>query len=281
MAASRKANRQPSGSGRSVLITGASSGIGAATAADLASSGWLVWGTSRKRRQDNDADPVRWLTMDVGDEDSVNRAVAQVLEQEGRLDAVVCNAGFGIFGSVEEVSTADAQAQFDTNFFGVLRVLRAVLPRMREAEAGRVILVGSLAGRAPIPFQAHYSASKAAVEALALALHNEVRSFGVRVTLIEPGDINTPFNEAMTWDTGPESSVYGEQLRNCEQVIRQALPKAPPPEIVATAIAKALATRRPRIRYAVGPDSRLVPIGTRLLPDWLSLSLIRQHFKLD
>jgi len=218
--------------------------------------------------------------MDVGDEDSVSRGVTEILEQEGLLDAVVCNAGFGIFGSVEEVSIDDAQAQFDTNFFGVLRVLRAVLPGMREARAGRVILVGSLAGRAPIPFQAHYSASKAAIEALALALHNEVRSFGVRVTLIEPGDINTPFNEAMTWVTSPESSAYGQQLQNCEDVIREALPNAPPPEIVALAIARALATRRPRVRYAVGPDSRLVPIGTRLLPDWLSLSLIRQHFKL-
>lgn len=173
------------------------------------------------------------------------------------------------------------RAQFDTNFFGVLRVLRAVLPLMREARAGRVVLVGSLAGRAPIPFQAHYSATKAAVEALALALYSEVRSFGIHVTLIEPGDINTPFNDAMNWETSPASSAYGEQLRNCEAVIREALPKAPPPDVVAAAIAKVLSSRRPRVRYAVGPDSRLVPLGRRLLPDVLSLSLIRQHFKLD
>jgi len=111
-------------------------------------------------------------------------------------------------------------------------------------------------------------------------LHNEVRGFGVRVPLIEPGDINTPFNEAMSWDTSPEISAYGKQLRSCEEVIREALPKAPPPEIVAAVIAKALAAKRLRVRYAVGPDSKLVPSGTRLLPDWLSLSLIRQHFKL-
>lgn len=262
------------------LITGASSGIGAATTAHLTREGWRVWGTSRKAQEGSEEGAPRWLIMDVGEEASVNRGVARVLEENGRLEALVCNAGFGIFGSVEEVSIADAQAQFDTNFFGVLRVLRAVLPGMREARGGRVILVGSLAGRAPIPFQAHYSASKAAVESLALALHNEVRNFGIHVTLIEPGDINTPFNEAMNWATSPETSAYGDQLQACERVIRKALPKAPPPDIVAGAIAKALTAKRPRVRYAVGPDSTLVPLGRRFLSDRLNLSLIRQHFRL-
>lgn len=278
---SGKDSSYPSAPDRTVLITGASSGIGAATASALTGGGWQVWGTSRRPPERTDSDPCRWLTMDVGDEDSVARAVQEILSTSGRLDAVICNAGFGIFGSVEEVSIADAQAQFDTNFFGVLRVLRAVLPGMREARAGRVILVGSLAGRAPIPFQAHYSATKAAVEALALALHNEVRRFGIRVTLIEPGDINTPFNEAMNWSTSPEDSAYGEQLENSEQVIREALPKAPPPEVVAQVIFNALSLKRPRVRYTVGPDSIMVPLGRRLLPDRLTLKLIRQHFGLD
>ncbi len=266
---------------RSVLITGASSGIGAATASQLGHDGWRVWGTSRQTAETTVEDPIHWLNMDVSDEESVARGVAAVLKDGGHLNAVVCNAGFGIFGSVEEVSIADAQAQFDVNFFGVLRVLRAVLPGMRAAGEGRVILVGSLAGRAPIPFQAHYSASKAAVEALALALRNEVRSYGIHVTLIEPGDINTPFNDAMDWSTSPESSAYGKQLARCEEVIRDALSKAPPPTIVADAIAAALAARRPRARYTIGPDSNLVPLGRRLLSDRLSLALIRQHFKLD
>lgn len=264
-----------------VLITGASSGIGAATAAQLTRDGWRVWGTSRKPNPASAGDPLQWLAMDVRDEDSVKSGVDEVLAEEGGLQAVICNAGFGIFGSIEEVSIAAAQAQFDTNFFGVLRVLRAVLPGMREAHAGRIVLVGSLAGRAPIPFQAHYSASKAAVESLALALYNEVHSFGIHVTLIEPGDINTPFNEAMSWETSPEDSAYGSQLADCEQVIRKALPKAPPPDIVAVAIARALSAKRPRVRYAVGPDSTLVPLARRLLFDRMTLSLIRQHFRLD
>jgi NAD(P)-dependent dehydrogenase (short-subunit alcohol dehydrogenase family) len=221
--------------------------------------------------------------MDVRDEASVGAGVARVLEAAGRIDAVVCSAGFGIFGSVEDVSIEAAQRQLDTNFFGVLRVLRAVLPGLRDAAAAggdaRVVLVGSLAGRAPIPFQAHYSASKAALDALALALRNELRPFGVKVSLIEPGDIDTPFNDAMEWGD-PSRSAYARQLARCERVIRESLPRAPKPEVVARAIEKALRAKRPRVRYAVGADSLLVPLGKRLFPDWLSLALIRSHFDL-
>jgi NAD(P)-dependent dehydrogenase (short-subunit alcohol dehydrogenase family) len=270
-------------SARCVLVTGASSGIGAAAASELAARGFRVFGTHRRVRAG--ADPkVAWIAMDVCDDASVEAGVAGVLEAAGRIDALVCCAGFGIFGSVEEVSLADAKRQLDTNFFGVLRVLRAVLPGLREsATAGgdaRVVLVGSLAGRAPIPFQAHYSASKAAVEALSLALRNEVRSFGVKVSLVEPGDIDTPFNEAMDWGPDRAGSPYTVQLAQCERVIRESLPKAPKPDVVVQAITRALTARRPRVRYAVGADSLLVPLGRRLLPDWLSLRLIRDHFEL-
>jgi NAD(P)-dependent dehydrogenase (short-subunit alcohol dehydrogenase family) len=268
------------GANRVVLITGASSGIGEAAARHLAGRGFRVFGTSRRERAPSpDAHGVEWLALDVGDEASVRSAVDAVLARAGALDGVVCNAGFGIFGSVEEVSIADAQRQLDTNFFGVLRTLRAVLPVMRKAGRGRLVLVGSLAGRAPIPFQAHYSASKAAVDNLALALRNEVAHLGIGVSLVEPGDINTPFNDAMDWGdhTG---SPYGAQLAACEKVIRESLPKAPGPEVVARAIERALADRRPRVRYAVGADSKLVPLGRRLFPDWLNLHLIRSHFGL-
>jgi NAD(P)-dependent dehydrogenase (short-subunit alcohol dehydrogenase family) len=221
--------------------------------------------------------------MDVGDEASVEKAVAEVKGQAGTIDAVVCCAGFGIFGSVEEVDLDAAQRQLDTNFFGVLRVLRAVLPGMREAAKGgadaRVVLVGSLAGRAPIPFQAHYSASKAAVDALTLALRNELRPFKVHVSLVEPGDIDTPFNDALEWGDHA-GSPYADELARCEQVIRDSLPKAPPPKVVARAIERALSARRPRVRYPVGADSFLVPIGKRLLPDWAALQIIRSHFRL-
>jgi len=159
-----------------------------------------------------------------------------------------------------------------------LNPIRAVLPGMRARHAGRIVIVGSLAGRAPIPFQAHYSATKAAVDALALALRTEVAPFGIAVSLVEPGDIRTAFNEHMDW-AATVGSPYGERLRSCERVTRDALPKAPGPEVVARCVHRALTAWRPRVRYTVGPDSWLVPLGRRLLPDSLSLGLIRSHFR--
>ncbi|HEY8156510.1 MAG TPA: SDR family NAD(P)-dependent oxidoreductase [Myxococcota bacterium] len=261
----------------SVLLTGASSGIGAATAVHLAGRGFQVFGTSRRPERQS-LPGVRFLALDARDEASVAKAVAEVLASAGRLDAVVCNAGVGIFGSVEEVTIEAARELFETNFFGTLRVLRAALPHLREARRGRIVIVGSLAGRAPIPFQAHYSASKGALDALALALHNELHGTGVGISLIEPGDIRTEFNERTEWGE-PGLSAYGERLRRAERVIRESLPRAPGPEIVARAIERALTSRRPRVRYTVGPDSLLVPLARRLLPDRWSLRLVRSHFR--
>lgn len=262
----------------SVLITGASSGIGAATARELVAGGYRVFGTSRKPTEAAATHPeIEWLELDVCSDASVTRALATLLEAVPKLDALVCNAGMAIFGSVEEVPIEAAHQQFETNFFGVLRTLRAVIPGMRRAGHGRIVLIGSLAGRAPIPFQAHYSASKAAIDALALSLRNELHASHVFVTLIEPGDINTGFNDVTRWGD-PSRSSYGQPLRNAERVIRESLPKAPGPEIVARSIHRALLVRRPRVRYTVGPDSSLVPFAKRLLPDWVSLKLIRNHF---
>jgi len=264
----------------SVLVTGASSGIGASTARFLQSKGFDVFGTSRRPEQLPPGAPeIHWVPLDVCDDDSVRAGVARVLAEAPRLDALVCNAGFGIFGSVEEVPIDAARAQLETNFFGCLRTLRAVIPAMREAGAGRIAVVGSLAGRAPIPFQAHYSASKAAVDALTMSLRNELHGTGVSVSLIEPGDIDTPFNDVTQWGDSAKS-VYAERIRTTEAVIRELLPKAPPPEVVAHAIHRALTDRRPRVRYAIGADSLGVPFMRRILPDRLSLLLIRRHFRI-
>ncbi|HEY7513654.1 MAG TPA: SDR family NAD(P)-dependent oxidoreductase, partial [Vicinamibacteria bacterium] len=154
-----------------VLVTGASSGIGAATARLLAERGHRVFGASRSPATIPGVDAIR---MDVRDEDAVAAGVGEVLARGRRLDALVCCAGLGVFGSVEETSLARARAQLETNYFGTLLPVRAVLPGMRARGAGRIVVVGSLAGRAPIPFQAHYSASKAALDALVLSLRNEL-----------------------------------------------------------------------------------------------------------
>lgn len=268
----------------SVLITGASSGLGAAMAARMLTLGWRVFGTSRKPRSPGAdagggaAPAIEWIAMDVCDDASVERGLAEVFARSPQLDGLVCNAGFGIYGSVEETSLERARSQFETNVFGVLRLARPVIARMRERGTGRLLFVGSLSGRAPIPFQAHYSATKAAIEAIAFALANEVQPFGLSVSLIEPGDIDTAFNDVMDWGEAPPSSAYRERQARCEQTIRESLPKAPKPGIVADAVAHALTAKRPKLRYAVGNEARLVGLGKRLLSDRLNLKLIRDHF---
>jgi len=263
---------------RAVLITGASSGIGAATADLLAGRGFSVYGTSRDpERAAQRAPRLTWIAMDVRDDESVRAGVKSAIDRNGGLDALVCNAGFGIFGSVEEVPLASAREQFETNWFGALRVLRATLPALRSAPLARIAIVGSLAGRAPIPFQAHYSASKAALESLALALHNELFATRVRVSLIEPGDIRTAFNDSTDFDLVRDSR-YGERAARCRAVVEGSLANAPGPEIVARAILRALTARNPRIRYTVGREASLVSFAKRWLPERLGLRLLRRHF---
>ncbi len=260
-----------------VLITGASSGIGLACAQLLSSQGWRVFAAARNPPEAPPDAAIEPLTLDVRSRSSVQGAVDTVVRRAAGLDAVVCNAGVGLFGSIEHVTEERADAVWDTNVVGVLRTLRATLPLLRTARRGRVVIIGSLAGRAPIPFQGHYSASKAAVEAIALSLRNELVGRGVFVSLVEPGDIRTRFNERTDWGD-PEPAVYRDAAERCRRVVERSLPAAPGPELVAGVVARALRARRPRMRYTVGPDSWLVPLGRRLFPDWLVLRLIRSHF---
>jgi len=270
----------------SVLITGASAGIGAATAQLLSERGFEVFGTSRQPEAlVADRPAIHWVPMDVCHEDSVQKGVDAVMsatkqgDAHAGLDGLVCNAGIGIFGSVEEVSIDAAKDQFETNFFGVLRTLRAVVPHMRAAGRGRIIIVGSLARLAPIPFQSHYSATKAALDALGMSLQNELHPYGVKVSLVEPGNINTGFNDNTVW-SNLQDSPYAERIRSTEKVVLDDLPKAPGPELVARVVHRALTVRRPHLHYYVGPESFTLPWGRRLLPDRLTLKMIRSYFKI-
>jgi NAD(P)-dependent dehydrogenase (short-subunit alcohol dehydrogenase family) len=266
---------------KTVLITGASSGLGAAMAERLLARGWRVFGTSRKPQSpDGASSTVEWVEMDVCDDASVARGLEAVFAATPKLDGLVANAGYGIYGSIEETPLDRARSQFETNLFGVLRVLSPVVRHMRENNAGRILLVGSLAGRCPIPFQAHYSATKSAIESIAFALANELDPYDVHVSLIEPGDIDTAFNDVMDWgDTNPDSP-YADMSARCEQSIRESLPKAPGPKIVADVVEHALTARRPKLRYPVGREATLIGIGKRLLTDRVNLRLIRSFFGL-
>ena len=178
---------------RVVLVTGASSGIGAATALRFAAAGDIVYGLSRHPAELPGVLP---LAADVTDEAQVMAAVAEIVAAQGRVDVLVNNAGFGISGAVEFTGTEEAQRQLDVNFFGMVRMNRQVLPVMRKQGYGRIVNLSSVAGAIPIPFQTYYSASKAAINSYTMALANEVKPFGIQVCCVQPGDIRTGFTAA-------------------------------------------------------------------------------------
>ena len=252
---------------RVVLITGASSGIGKACAEHLVRRGFHVFGAQRHAITDA-TDALENLTMDVDDEDSVNRAIQIVLEKTGRLDAVVNNAGFALMGSVEDTSIEEAKAQMETNFFGVLRVCRAVLPIMRQRQRGHIINISSLAGVLGLPFSGVYSASKFALEGMTESLRLEMRRFGVRVVLIEPGDFTTQLPMKRRIARASETNAaYGDAFTRMKAAQDKDEAKAPTPEPIALLVERILQSDNPAARYSIGMlGQRIVVPLKRLLP---------------
>ncbi len=183
---------------RTVLITGASTGIGRATADLLADDGWQVFGTSRMPEQYH-SHGFEMLRLDVTDDDSVQECVGEIMHRAGRIDALVNNAGYGLKAMIEEASIAEVRALFEVNYYGVLRMCRAVLPIMREQGGGHIVNVSSLSGIIPTPPSGHYVATKHALEGMTDVLAHEVRGFGIHVTLVQPGPIRTKFSENIAY----------------------------------------------------------------------------------
>ena len=266
-----------------VLVTGASSGLGAATALHLASLGHRVYAASRRGTIEGShaaAPPgppaqLTPLTMDVDDDESVRRAVDAVWASEGRIDVVVNCAGYGIAGAIEDTPMAAAQAQFDTNVFGVLRVCQRVLPVMRRAGAGMIVNVTSIAGEFALPFQGLYSASKFAVEGLSEALRVEVRPFGIDVVLVQPGDFRTGFTAARRL-AAPGDSAYADRARRALTIAARDENAGADPRQAARLIARIVASRRPKLRYVAGPAAQewLMRLRYVLPGRWL----IARHF---
>ena len=254
-------------SSRAVLISGCSSGIGAATAAHLAAQGWTVYATARRVETlaDLEAKGCRTLALDVTDEASCHAAVEAVEAAEGAVGVLINNAGYSQSGAVESVPDERVRAQFDTNVFGLLTMCRLALPKMREQRWGKIVNVSSMGGRFTFPGGGVYHASKHAVEALSDALRFEVKGFGVDVIIIEPGIIRTRFGEtaareidAGTRDPGP----YGEFNQAVAEATAGVYESGPlsrlggPPEAVARKIEQAITARSPRTRYTVTPSAR-------------------------
>jgi NAD(P)-dependent dehydrogenase (short-subunit alcohol dehydrogenase family) len=260
---------------RTVIVTGCSSGIGRATALDLVQHGWTVYATARRLESvaELEAEGCRTLALDVTDERSMRDAVDAVLDREGRIGALVNNAGYSQSGAIETVSPEDLRRQFETNVFGLMRMSQLVLPSMREAGAGRIVNIGSMGGRLTFPGGGVYHATKYAVEALSDALRFEVAGFGVRVALIEPGLIRTGFAEAAVATVDHDEGPYAAFNAHVAHTTVSTYESGPigklggDPEDVAKVVRKALETKRPRARYTVTPSAKLLIAQRRVTPD--------------
>ena len=257
-----------------VLITGCSSGIGEATARRLLALGHTVYATARRPQtlEHLAADGAQVLALDVTDEESMVAAVAAVIADHGRVGALVNNAGYGAYGAIEDVGLATVRAQFETNVFGMARLTQLVLPSMREHGCGRIIMMSSMGGRFTFPFGGYYHASKYAVEAFSDALRVEVKPFGIKVSIIEPGLITTRFSATAAGTLGaatPAQSAYAGAAKVVDTTIARsyANPKMTAgPDAVAKAVAHAVSARRPRTRYVVTGAARALIAARALTP---------------
>ncbi|HEU5039266.1 MAG TPA: SDR family NAD(P)-dependent oxidoreductase [Gemmatimonadales bacterium] len=265
---------------RVVLITGASSGVGQATARLLAQRGYRVLGTSRKPAAAGDSSGVTMVPLDVRSDDSVAACLSAVAGLADRLDILVNNAGYEQAGAVEEHSMEEAKAQFETNFFGVVRMVKAVLPLMRRQRHGQIINVTSLAGLSPIPFMGIYSASKFALEGYTEALRLEVKPFNIRVSQIEVGFLRTPMMDRRQV-TVERIAEYDPWRQRAFDAIRAAEEGGPGPELVAGAVLEIAASSTPRLRYVIGKQARFVTRLRRFLPEGAFEQGVRSTFRLD
>lgn len=254
------------------LVTGASSGIGRAIAEALVLRGMRVYGTSRHPAASED-NGIHMLPLDLCDESSIDAAVSALIAQEGRIDLLINNAGAGIGGAVEDASPEALRHQLDVAFWGHVLMTRAVLPHMRRNGGGRILLTGSVAAGIPIPFQAMYSAAKAALRAFASALSGEVAPFGIDVTVIEPGDTCTGFTDHRMTDIPADSAYTGRAGRSIAVMERDERGGDSPEKIARVAIRAAFA-RHPKPRITVGFRYRLFDGLRRCLPERLTQRII-------
>ena len=268
---------------RVAIVTGASSGIGAATARRLQAKGYTVYAAARRIElmaplAEGGIRPAR---VDVTDDASLTAFVSQVIDETGRVDVLVNNAGYGALGALEDVPMAEARRQFDVNLFGLARLTQLVLPYMRQNRSGRIINVSSIGGKIHTPLGGWYHATKFAVEGLSDALRLEVAPFGVHVVVIEPGAIDTEWHGVAAENLLATSGqgVYAGQAAAVVKVL-SAGGLASSPDVIAKAIVRAAAARRPRTRYAVGLGAKPVILARRVLPDRVFDLLVRLTFRI-
>ena len=272
---------------RVVLITGASSGIGRYCADYLSQQGYRVYGTSRRtdstnsERGSSDTNLFQTIQMDVNETGSVKKGIDYLMGRESSIDVLVNNAGFAIIGSLEDTTIEEAKSQFETNFFGTLRVCRAVLPIMRRQKAGYILNISSIGGLIGLPFQSAYCGSKFALEGAMEALRLEMKPFGIHVVLIEPGDFRTKLTRRRqkVAETA-RCSVYLDKFQKVLQIIEAGERNGPTPEPIAALVLKVINMNTPRLRYTVGNFSQRMAVPLKkILPSKLFESLIANNFQ--
>jgi NAD(P)-dependent dehydrogenase (short-subunit alcohol dehydrogenase family) len=264
------------------IVTGASSGIGEITAEQLTRAGYKVYGTSRRGAQGQSGKRAfQMLALDVTSDESVAAAVNEVLRLEGRIDLLVNNAGFGVApAAAEESSIRQAQAIFDTNFFGIVRMIRAVVPHMRRRGSGRIINISSVLGFVPMPYMALYSATKHAVEGYSEALDQELRTQGIRVSLVEPAYIKSAF-DANQLQPDQALDEYRDLRAGLDLRVKQALEGADGPAVVARTVVQVALAATPKVRYTSGALAGRLRFLRRFAPAALVEAGVRKDLRLD
>ncbi len=248
------------------VVTGSSTGIGLETSLKLAKEGFRTYATMRNLEKSSEITSkatkedlaLTVLQMDVDDDKSVNDTIQKIINDDGRIDAVVNNAGYALVGAFEETAMRDGRAQLETNFFGTVRVIQAVLPIMRKQHSGTIVNVTSMGGRIAIPFDSFYHASKFAIEGLSESLSYEIEPFGVKVVLIEPGAVKSDFWKNLKSSSNIEDSPYRPVMQKLTKSFEKMTQNAIPPEQVAEVILKAVKSDNPDFRNIVGEDAKSI-----------------------
>jgi NAD(P)-dependent dehydrogenase (short-subunit alcohol dehydrogenase family) len=262
------------------LVTGASSGIGKATAERLATAGYKVYGTSRHGATPGER-PFEMCSLDVTSDESVEAAVREVIRLDGRIDLLVNNAGFSIApAGAEESSIEQARSIFETNFFGILRMTRAVLPHMRRQGSGRIINISSIFGFLPAPYMALYAATKHAIEGYSESLDHELRTRGIRVSVLEPANTNTQF-DANLLQADAKLDEYREARAAVARRMTEMVAAGDQPGIVADAVVKAAIAARPKLRYPAGGGASRLRLLRRFAPAGVVDAGLRKNLRLD
>jgi len=265
-----------------VLVTGGSSGIGKSICLYLHGEGYTVYGTSRNPERCASEVPFKLIALDVLNEATITPAVKTIIDAEGKLDVLINNAGIGMLGSIEDSKAEEVKEVFETNVYGVLRTTQAVLPHMRERKQGLIINVSSIAGYMGLPYRGIYSATKASVHMITEALRMELKPYGVKACVVDPGDFATSISDnRRVAKAGRTGSVYTKEINRIEAMINSDVANSSNPALMGIAIAKIIETGNPDINYLVGkPMQKLSILVRRLVPKKMFEKIIASHYKM-